>query len=309
VITEGTFDSHNLVMYDPERKIFRCYSRYFANLLGYGKGDVVEDDGQWVAGGSARGFDLGCGIRAIQSSTSEDFIHWSEPEPNLYRAGTPQDQFYTNATFPCPGAEHHFLSFPMRFMSERHKIAEHPNVGVSDAVLMSSRDGVHFERPFLESWIRPGLDRRVWTQRNFITAWGIAETSPEEFSLYSCEHYEWDDAYIRRYTVRRHGFGSMNAPYAGGMFVTKPFIFEGSRLHLNYATGAPGFIKVGIVADETGWPASGFSTEECDILYGNELDAVVSWKGNSDLSKFAGKKVALKFEMKDADLYAFHFGD
>jgi len=36
---------------------------------------------------------------------------------------------------------------------------------------------------------------------------------------------------------------------------------------------------------------------------------VVTWKGSADLRKFAGKKVALKFEMKDADLYSFHFGD
>jgi len=309
VITKGAFDSHNLCMYDAAKKQFRCYSRYFANPMGYGKGDIEEDGGAWKAGSPIDGFAIGCGIRAIQSCTSEDFIHWTEPTPNLYKAGVPQDQFYTNATIPCPGAEHHFLSFPMRFMSERRKNPEYDYVGVSDAVFMSTRDGVHFDRPFVESWIRPSLDQRNWTQRNHITAWGILETSPEEFSLYVAEHYCWPDPYIRRYTVRRHGFGSMNAPYAGGMFVTKPFIFEGSKLHLNYATGAPGSIRVGIVADSTGWPASGYSTEECDIIYGNELDAVVTWKGNADLSKFAGKKVALKFEMKDADLYSFHFGD
>jgi len=309
VITEGAFDSHNLCLYDESRKQFRCYSRYFATPAGYERSKVSLTDGERAAGSPIAEGALTVGVRAIQSCTSPDFIHWTDPEPNRYHVGVPQDQFYTNATLPCPGAEHHFLSFPMRFVSERQKIMEHPKVGVSDAVFMSSRDGVNFDRPFTESWIRPGLDRRNWTERNFITAWGIAETSPEEFSLYVCEHYEWDDAYIRRYSVRRHGFGSMNAPYAGGMFVTKPFIFEGSKLHLNYATGAPGSIRVGIVADETGWPASGYSTEECDIIYGNELDAVVTWKGNADLSKFAGKKVALKFEMKDADLYSFHFGD
>ena len=87
------------------------------------------------------------------------------------------------------------------------------------------------------------------------------------------------------------------------------FLFEGDRLHLNYATSAVGWIRVGIVGDATGWPACGYSAEECDVIYGNELDAVVSWRGDSDLSRFRGKPVRLKFEMKDADLYALRFGD
>lgn len=296
VITSGAFDSHNLCLYDPNRKIYRCYSRYFAQ----------PGDSNAVCQGEGM---INIGVRSIQSSTSEDFRSWTAPKPNQYPADVPQEQFYTNATVLCPGAEHQYLSFPMRFMSERHKVEEHPHVGLSDAVFMSSRDGVHFERPFLEAWIRPDLSRRNWTQRNYITTWGILETSPEEFSLYVGEHYEWDDAHVRRYTVRRHGFASMNAPHAGGMFVTKPFLFEGDRLHLNYATSAVGWIRVGIVGDATGWPACGYSAEECDVIYGNELDAVVSWRGDSDLSRFRGKPVRLKFEMKDADLYALRFGD
>jgi hypothetical protein len=195
----------------------------------------------------------------------------------------------------------------MRFLSERHKVKEHIHPGISDAVFMSSRDGQHFDRRFLEAWIRPDLSPRNWTQRNLITAWGILETSPEEFSLYVGEHYEWDDMRIRRYIVRRHGFASMNAPYSGGMFVTKPIIFKGNKLSINYATSAPGSIRAGIVADGTGWPAPGFSAEDCDVIYGNELEKTITWKGSSDLSKFNGKPIRLKFVMKDADLYSFRF--
>ena len=61
------------------------------------------------------------------------------------------------------------------------------------------------------------------------------------------------------------------------------------------------------MGDATGWPAPGYSTEDCDILYGNELDRVVTWHGDGDLSKFRGKPVRLKFEMKDADLYSLQF--
>ena len=308
VITEGAFDSHNLTIYDENRKLFRCYSRYFGVPYTYGMEHAVVE-GNRIAAKPVVGNDLSIGIRAIQSSTSTDFLNWTDPTPNRYHLDAPQDQFYTNATVLCPGASHYYLSFPMRFMNERSKVPGYQYPGVSDAVFMSSRDGVNFDRPFPEAWIRPDLNPRNWTQRNYITAWGILETSPEEFSLYVGEHYMWDDSYIRRYTVRRHGFASMHAPYAGGMFVTKPFIFDGDQLKINYATSAPGFVKVGIVADGTGWPAPGYSTEDCDIIYGNELEHVVTWKGQSDLSQFRGKPVRLKFEMKDADLYSFHFGD
>ena len=49
----------------------------------------------------------------------------------------------------------------------------------------------------------------------------ILETSPEEFSLYGDEHYQWDDAHVRRYTIRRHGLGSMHADVRGGRFLRR----------------------------------------------------------------------------------------
>ena len=146
MITKGAFDSQNLCLYDPDQNTYRCFSRYF----------MVPDDPDFE-----QRFDIGLnsvGIRAIQSCVSGDFKNWTDPVPNQYGEGVPYEQFYTNATVLCPGAMHHYLSFPMRFMNQRHKIGEHPYPGVSDAVFMSSRDGVHFFRPSLEAWIR-----RIWT--------------------------------------------------------------------------------------------------------------------------------------------------
>ena len=305
VIREGAFDSQNLCFYDARIQAYRCYSRYFARPTKY---DNVPADGKFPSPARPDTLDdLGIGVRAIQSAVSKDFLHWSEQKANTYRNGTPLEHFYTNATIPCPGAEHILISSPMRFLHDRHKSPHCAFAGVSDNVLMTSRDGVCFDRTFMEGWIRPELGERNWSQRNYISAWGLLETGPEELSMYVGEHYEWDDAGIRRYTIRRHGFASVNAPYSGGMFTTKPFIFTGKELHINYATSAAGSIRVGIVNDGTGWPACGFGAEDCDIIYGNELDHVVTWRGSSDLSQFEGKEICLMFEMKDADLYAIQF--
>jgi len=284
VITEGAFDSLNTWFWDSNTSEYRCYSRYMTGQAA---------TGSWS------------GTRAIQSNTSADFRNWSAPVHNSYAEGTPLEHFYTNATVLCPGAEHMYLSFPMRFVPERKKWADYEWPGVSDVVFMSSRDGTRFERAFMEPWIAPCLDPRNWTQRSLITATGILETSPGEFSLYVNEHYHWDDSYIRRYAVRRHGFGSIYADWRGGRFTTKPFVFDGDALYLNYATSAVGGIRVGI-ADESGKPLRGFRLEDCEEIFGNELEKQVAWKG--DVSKLQGKPVRLVFELRDADLFAFRFG-
>ncbi len=296
VLTEGAFDSHNLAFFDPLIGQYRCYSRYFHKP----EASEIRDDA-----GAALGT---MGIRAIQSCVSDDFVSWSKPVPNRYGEAAPLEQFYTNATSPCPGAEHILLSFPMRFLPEREGSAGMPYVGVSDAVMMTSRDGENWFRAGMEAWIRPSLDPRCWSHRNYITSCGILETSTEEFSLYVGEHYAWGSDYLRRYTVRRHGFCSMYAPRTGGYFVTKPLLMEGDGLYLNYSTSAVGSIRVGIVADETGWPAIGYSTEDCDVICGNKLSRRVTWAGKSDLSALSGKTVRLKLEIKEADLFALRFG-
>ena len=35
----------------------------------------------------------------------------------------------------------------------------------------------------------------------------------------------------------------------------------------------------------------------------------MKWKGGDDLSTLAGKPVVLHFELKDADIYAYRFGE
>ena len=106
--------------------------------------------------------------------------------------------------------------------------------------------------------------------------------------------------------MRLDGFASVQAGYAEGGFLTNPLTFTGKELVLNYSTSAVGFIKVEL-QDELSRPVPGFSLDVCPEIYGDQVERVVSWKAGNDLSKLAGKKVRLKFQMKDADLYSFRF--
>jgi hypothetical protein len=278
VITQGAFDSQNLAFWDAARGRYACYSR------------IGQD-----------------GIRSIQSSHSSDFLAWSDPVLNQYAEGVPREHFYTNATCPCPGAEHLLLSFPKRFVEDRKKVASHSAVGVSDAVFMTSRDGVNWDRTFIEAWVRPGLDQKNWTERSNMPAWGIAETAPGEWSMYISEHYRWPDNRLRRLTVPRHRLASISAGPDGGEIVTRPLTFLGDRLHLNYATSAAGSVQVEL-QDESGKPLPGFALADMPPLYGDELEAMATWTSGGDLSSLSGKTVRLRFVLKDADLYALRFG-
>lgn len=279
VITDGAFDSLNIAFWDSQRNQYVCYSRTFTN-----------------------------NIRTAQSSISPDFVTWSKGRPNQYASDVPLEHFYTTSTIPCPNAEHLFVAFPKRFIPGRKKVLRHNDVGVSDAVFMSSRDGVRWDRSFLEAWVRPGLDERNWTDRNNMTAYGVAEVIPGEWSFYISEHYRWPDNRLRRLSLPRHRFASAHAGAKGGEFTTPPLLFQGELLHLNYSTSAAGQIEVELL-DEKGSPIAGFSRDAFAPQFGDELDAIATWKGKSDLSKLSGKPTRLRVFLRDADLFAIRFGD
>lgn len=276
----GAFDSVNVPLWDPHAGCYRLFSRYW--------------EGDW-------------GVRAIQSCTSQDFRSWTTPVPHQYGEGVPREHFYTNATTPCPGAEHILLSFPMRFLGERTKDTDgmdYPGEGVCDAVFITSRDGEHWDRTFMEAWVRPGPDRMNWTHRNQTPAVGIVPTAPDEWSMYIAEHYGWSDHRLRRVTVRPHGFASINAGYAGGEVVTRPFVFSGETLRLNYSTSAAGSVTVAVM-DAAGTPLPGLDADDMDPMFGDALDEPVRWREGGDLSAIAGQPVRLRFRLRDADVFAF----
>jgi hypothetical protein len=228
------------------------------------------------------------------------------------------EQFYTNATTPCPGAEHILLSFPMRYVAERTtpvsdtSAMEYPGsdkpgmTGMTDAVMMSSRDGVHWRRPFSEAWLRPGLDERNWTHRNTTPAPGILPLRADEWSMYVSEHYGWPDNRLRRMSVRPWGFASVHAGRSGGEMVTRPFVFDGSELRLNFSTSAAGGVQVEL-QEAVGWPIPGRVLEETAPLYGDAIDQPVAWQGGADLSALAGTTVRMRIRVMDADVFAFRF--
>lgn len=108
-----------------------------------------------------------------------------------------------------------------------------------------------------------------------------------------------------RVTQRLDGFVSLDTERRIGTALTKPFIFDGNRLVLNYAT-EDGYIKCALL-DEDGGMIPGYALYDCEEMTGESTGQVVSWHGHQDVGSLAGRKVRLKITMKWAKLYSFQF--
>ena len=305
IITGHAFDSQNQSFWDPLEKQYRCYFR-------------ENRDGR----------------RDIMVATSKDFVNWTTPQWLEY-SGCPPEQLYINVISRYYRAPHFFVGFPTRYTergwlpshdhlpdlehrktrSEKSSAYEHNlryGTAVTEDLFMSSRDGLHFHR-WGEAFIRPGPERSGnWLYGDGYQCMGLFETPSDrpgaenELSFYVDENAWRPDHQLRRWTIRIDGFVSVNAPRAGGGFVTKPLIFDGKELEMNFSSSAAGSIKVEI-QDADGKPIDGFSLADADETFGDTLARAATWKGKSDVSSLAGKPVRLRFVMSDADLYSFRF--
>jgi hypothetical protein len=282
IITIAGLDSLNQAFYDTEIGKYVLYSR-----LGHE------------------------GFRAVERSTSDDMLHWSPREVLDYSPGlgAPDadpslEHFYTNAIRPYDRDPGLYLGFPQRFATERALFPDwHGGPGVSDCVMIASRDGLHFPRRFREAFVRPGLDQMNWNERNIMMAPGMIRTSPTEYSLYWSEHSRRHDARLQRGTIRVDGFASLHADWPGGSMLSNPVMLDGDSLVLNMSTSAAGSVRVEI-EDEAGTTVPGCGTDDCDEVYGDDIERIVTWNGSPDISRVKGQKVRLRMSVVDGDVYS-----
>lgn len=295
VFTQGVFDSQNVSFYSEAEQQYVCYFR------------------TWTKKGYQ-------GFRTISRTTSKDFKSWTKPVAMEF-GDTPPEHLYTNQTSPYLRAPHIYLAVAARFMPGRqvlsNKQAEEIDVNpkyfgdISDAVLLSSRGGNQYSRTFMKSFIRPGLGIQNWVSRTNYPALGILQTGETELSLYVQKNYGQPSIHLRRYSLRLDGFASIHADYEPGEATTRALRFSGdqpgpTQLHLNFATSAVGGIRVELQTP-TGESIPGYELANCDEIIGDSIDRVVSWQGNSDLSKLAGVPLRVRFWIKDADVFSMQF--
>ncbi len=93
-----------------------------------------------------------------------------------------------------------------------------------------------------------------------------------------CRGKRWTgtEALLRRDTLRLDGFVSVHSK-GNGKLLTKPLLFEGNRLMLNFATSAIASVQVEI-QEANGKPVPGFMQSGCPPLFGDAIERTGIWK-------------------------------
>jgi hypothetical protein len=281
-----SFDSQNVAFWS---KTENCYVSYFRTWKKNVEGVVLDRPD-------------GYGVRWISRSTSEDFINWTNPVEMVSANGI-YEHLYTSQTAPYFRAPQIYISLATRFV-----LNEKDNT-TDISVLTSRGKGNVFQRQFMESFIRPGLNKARWTNRSNYAALNIIQVDSEHMAILITDnsHGLW------RVLMRIDGIASLNAGYSEGEMISKPFLFKGNNLDINFATSSVGQVRLELQT-VNGEPIKGFTLQDCVPLYGDKIYAPVTWKTSadgesteSDLGAFTNKAVRLRFVLKDADVYSFRF--
>lgn len=318
LVDDGAYDSLNVAFWDKYSK------KYFLFYRGVHGANTVN--GKWTDEAAEADHNDGV-IRDIRVRTSPDFINWDEPRQIAFYPEREDVDLYINNIQKYYRADHMFIGFPVRYQDRYKDGAQNyrqlpglenrtylykerlPRIGtvITDALIMTSRDGYSYRRTE-EAFLSPGIESLDnWIYGDSYFYHGMVQTpsdiegAPDEISMFAVRGYLSERIRLCRYTVRLDGFFSWSAKYSGGSLLTKPFIFSGNTLKINFSTSGAGHLRFALT-DKDGNALDGYDS---GTVFGDSVDRTVEFlKPLSDLS---GKEVRMQISMKDADLYSFRF--
>lgn len=302
--------------YDPGRRQYVAFPKIYTKILGFDR-------------------------RCFSVITSDDFLHWSEPQlafaPDLrddagsltrierirHRLDVPDDpqmmrtEFYGISVYPHESCT---LAFPWVFtINNLCRYGNHE--GPAEIQLAASRDLVHWERP-LRNPVIAMYEPGAWDESYQQASASAIRVGDEVWLYYAganythgtpCLYVPEGTGRLTQYTSsiglvtwKLDRFVSVDGPAEGGSLTTVPVAFAGQRLEINATTGPQGRIVVEIL-DPAGKPIEGFARS--DALIGDSVRHAVTFGGTGDVSPLAGKPIVLRFDLTDASLFSFAFRD
>ncbi len=278
--------------------------------------------------------------RSIYLSSSQDFRHWSKPEPAYFadrrddlgslarlervrpllnypdNLNVMRTEFYGAGAYV---AESCVVGFPWVFTINANIPKRGNQEGPIEVQLAVSRNLESWSRPF-RTPVLPLGKLGDWDSGMILSASQAIDVGDEVWLYYAGANYThgapqlYDAPAEKRgpksaesiglATWQRDRFVSADGPAAGGTLTTVPLRFAGTRLEVNALTKAKGEVRVELL-DAAGRPLGGFPPSE--PIGGDSLRHIVVFPGKPDLASLADKSVCLRFHLRDAELYAFAF--
>ena len=256
--------------------------------------------------------------RAVGITRTKDFKTWPAAKLLIHPdAQDPLDiSFYGACYFTYPGRQElHGMVLPVF-----HQVSD-----TVDLQIAFSRDGIVWTRPERNpvASVGPkgsGEEAQLHVWRN-----GLVELPDGNWAVPYHGHsilHTVDDDEVRSSLFpdagpmqnrwarwRQHRFCGVEAETEGSFTIPTVYRRE-NELRLNYRCAPGGWISIELLpliptmlAPDAN-PLKGYSFAECDRLTGDEADQVVTWKGNSDISK-VGEMAAIRVRMFQAKLFAY----
>lgn len=173
-----------------------------------------------------------------------------------------------------------------------------------------SRDGFHWHRPDRRAFLGLSEDPKAWNYGNVQSAGGGCLVVGDELYFYCSGRNSGgiapdpgDGGRTGLAVLRRDGFASMDADEAGGVLITRPLTFKGSRLFVN-ARVRGGELRVDVL-DEQDRAVPGFSLDNCTPCRDSGTLLPITWRGGADLASLRGQPVRLRFHLTSGRLYSF----
>ena len=278
-------DTHNQVSWDPEAGLYRLFTR-----------DIYEGP---VAGDERR---ISRGSRTMTNpDIKADPTAWTLVRSWEFDREGPQEhtyrQIYALTNWVYEGV--HFALMSVLRAG-----------GMIDAYLGTSRDAAHWDldwvyagQPFLPPGPTGSFDAAGAFPFSQIVTW--QDRHWLYYGAMDRGHKDPDNRMsIGLATLRLDGFVALGAGAESGSVLTRPFVLEGRGLELNLDAS---FGRVAVeVQDAEGRPLPGLTLADCQVLGGvDALRCQPRWAGDRDLASVGGRTVRLRFELRDAHLYAF----
>ncbi len=315
-------DSQNVIFWDERIRRYVAYMRFNRHQKGFRGRCVVRAESDRLGG-----------FPQVQDSP----VVLGPDSLDASIDGSPCADYYTSGVIQYPWAQDAYYMFPQTYFHYLPgKLAEFPerapaNAGPLHTQFAASRDGITWHRFGRRPFVRLGMKGAFDSKAARVFYGLVPSADGNEMYMYylgSDQLHGWgrdernnrlladaglgptaDTSVISRLVLRRDGFISARAAYAGGEFTTPPLRFRGRELVLNVDTSATGIVQCELL-DGEGGPIDGFRLADCDRIHtANEINRVVKWKGRADVAALADKAVRLRVVFRDTDIYAFQFRD
>jgi hypothetical protein len=283
------------VFWDPVRRVFVILGKFWL--------DGPDGGSAWKSG--------------IARSESKDFIHWSKPQLVL----TPDDDDDPEVEFhgaPAFFHQGHYFSLN-QVLRRREKLA-------IDLELMTSRDGIAWERPFRKQFFLPRSQPGLFDSRTLLSN-ATPVVLADQIRFYYGAANQAPLGGVKSDVSQRSGVGMASLPldrFAGlrpvarsgqvtlrkpleniGQVTLKPLDLTGCTEITINADASHGAVRVELLTEQ-GYRVRGYAKEDAAPTQGDSLHHKVGWAGR-DLGKLPAGRYLLRFHLDNATVFAVTF--